>query len=815
MMATTIYLLPHQERFIQSPECFPEIRWHFLLGGYGAGKTISLVQATLYYISRLQGVRDDAGKYARLMVGGYTYAHLEQTYMIDLMSYLDQSKTVYRNDTKNHIMYIGTVQIIFAQLSEPDRIFGQSTYCFVDSTKVLTKDKNANILELSIKDMREGYEVLTRKGWKKVLKVHDNGYKECMRVGNTLCTPDHRFAVGDSWVEAQNLTSDTPLWKCSVKDAKLCQELEDGVKKLLQILKNLMESSITDTQTLSQIVSESIIGVKTIKRIMLRCGKNTMDLFLKDTVFITLTAIHLIMNLVIYSAYLIQSTTNCMVKSTDKQDFIKLLSTVQQCLKQLKHAWKMLSRLECADSAEKSIKEYTLQDTALNHVVKQLKRSHRSDTPSSVKTVPWYFKHPSIVLDSAARSAEMLGHISKESLLTKCVKQGYASSVARHLSAADRLRHRLAHLTAKTSREGELYHVYDLTVDDCHEFFADGMLAHNCALLDEIDELPEDTMIEAMKSVSQRCRQKLKDQRSCHIMSASTAQGYKGFYRLYTQYKKNGVAFVLIRALTRDNIYLPKEYIEDLEKSFTETERKVYMEGEFLSVSQGRVIPGFDWDRNFISDDMDIRLPPHCKIFIGQDFNSGYHRASAWVSDAQTGTMHCIKYYDFPDVMEAPNVFRYDFPTQDLYWIPDVTSKDSFPQFARALRQNNVHIIYRKKSPMVEDSCFLISSLCYQGRIMCHNNAVQIAEAFAQASRDKNNKIPKGVGESSPIHAIDGARYATSYMALVLPEYRDVRRSIMTHLPTYRNIIETGDEEEKDVKDLTHGYTQIEGNAYL
>ena len=140
-MATTIYLLPHQERFIQSPECFPEIRWHFLLGGYGAGKTISLVQATLYYISRLQGVRDDAGKYTRLMVGGYTYAHLEQTYMIDLMSYLDQSKTVYRNDTKNHIMYIGTVQIIFVQLSEPDRIFGQSTYCaLLDEIDELPED---------------------------------------------------------------------------------------------------------------------------------------------------------------------------------------------------------------------------------------------------------------------------------------------------------------------------------------------------------------------------------------------------------------------------------------------------------------------------------------------------------------------------------------------------------------------------------------------------------------------------------------------------------------------------------------------------
>lgn len=814
-MGQSVYLLPHQERFLQSPFCFKNIRWHFLLGGYGAGKTRSLVMFTLMLVEKLQGVKDDGGSFAKLLVGGYTYAHLEQTYMIDLNSYLDQSKTAYRYDTKNHIMYIGTVQIIFVQLSEPDRIFGQSIYCFVNSTKVLTRDKKANILEVSIEDVSEGDEVLTRKGWKKVLAKHDNGYKECMRVGKTLCTPDHRYAVGDNWVEAQNITSDTPLWKYNLKEVKLCQELEDGVKRLLPILKNLTESSITDTQTLNQVVNESITGVKTIKHIMLHYGKSSMDLFLKDTVFTTLTAIHLIMNLAIYSAYLIQSTTDCMVKSTDRQDFTKLLSTVKPCLKQLKHAWRMLSRLEYADSVEKNIKEYILQDTALSHVVKQLIRSSQSGTQNNVKNALLTFKHLSNVLDSAARNAEMLGHISKESLPAKCVKQGYASSVARHLSVLDSVKHKLAHLTVKTSKEGRLYHVYDLTVEDCHEFFADGILAHNCALLDEIDELPEDVMIEATKSVSQRCRQKLKGQRSCFIVSASTAQGYKGFYRLYTHYKKQKIGFVLIRALTRDNIYLPKEYIEDLEKSFTETERKVYMEGEFLSVSQGRVIPGFDWERNFEDDDMDLKLPPNAKVYIGQDFNTGYSRASAWVSDPVTGTAHCIKYYDFQDVMEAPNIFRFDFPTQDIYWIPDVTSKDSFPQFAKALRQHNIHIIYRSKSPMVEDSCFLLSSLCYQGKLIVHTQASAIAEAFAQASRDKNNKIPKGVGENSPIHAIDGARYAVSYMALVLPEFRDIRRSLMTHLPTYRNIIENNKEEDEEVKQVGSGYVQIEGSAYL
>ena len=160
--------------------------------------------------------------------------------------------------------------------------------------------------------------------------------------------------------------------------------------------------------------------------------------------------------------------------------------------------------------------------------------------------------------------------------------------------------------------------MYDITVEDCHEFLTSSCFVKNC------DELEEDVMIEAMKSVSQRIRQIMPGHRPPFIMAASTAQGMKGFYRLYSHYKKCGVGFVLIRARTQDNWYLPREYIEDLWKNFTETERKVYMEGEFLTVSQGRVIPGFDWDRNYEPEsDMDLELLPDEKVFWGMDFNCG------------------------------------------------------------------------------------------------------------------------------------------------------------------------------------------------
>lgn len=462
MSENTVLLLPHQERFLQSRKNFPDIRWHFLLAGYGAGKSRSLAISVLDIVYELDGEKDDGGLYAKIIVGGYTYAHLEQTLMIDLMAYLDASKTPYHEDSKNHILTIGTVQVIFVQLLEPGKIFGQSVYC---------------------------------------------------------------------------------------------------------------------------------------------------------------------------------------------------------------------------------------------------------------------------------------------------------------------------------------------------------------ALCDEIDELPEETMIEAMKSISQRVRQVMPNHRSPFIMAASTAQGMKGFYRLYCHYRKSGIGFVLTRARTQDNWYLPKEYILDLWKNFTETERKVYMEGAFLSVTQGRVIPGFDWDRNFLPDsDLDLGIMPGERVYIGQDFNSGYNRGSAWI--ARNGVLHCIKRYDFPDADDMADIYRYDFPEQDIFWLPDVTIKDQYPHFARSLRKNDIHIIHRSKSPLVEDSCFLISKLCLQSRVMIHSQAREVAEAFSTASRGKDNKIPKGVGPNSPIHDIDGARYVCSYLALVLPEFRDIRRGIMSHLASFRAGAEEAEERLSSVSYAGAGYTRIEASAF-
>lgn len=75
------------------------------------------------------------------------------------------------------------------------------------------------------------------------------------------------------------------------------------------------------------------------------------------------------------------------------------------------------------------------------------------------------------------------------------------------------------------------------------------------------------------------------------------------------------------------------------------------------------------------------------------------------------------------------------------------------------------------------------------------------------AMRDKDNKIPKGVGPSSPMHAIDGLRYVCSFICARDRAFNDLRRLTIDKRASFRA------ESENLVQDVGGGYTRIHPNA--
>lgn len=120
----TKLLLPHQGQFIQSPTLFPNIRFHFLVCGYGAGKTSSLATFVLKAVKDLQGKKSRDGHNPRILLGGVTLAHLAKTTLMYIIEDLKNSGTPYRHDTKNNTLAIGKVLVVLVSLSAPQDIVG-------------------------------------------------------------------------------------------------------------------------------------------------------------------------------------------------------------------------------------------------------------------------------------------------------------------------------------------------------------------------------------------------------------------------------------------------------------------------------------------------------------------------------------------------------------------------------------------------------------------------------------------------------------------------------------------------------------------
>jgi hypothetical protein len=341
-----------------------------------------------------------------------------------------------------------------------------------------------------------------------------------------------------------------------------------------------------------------------------------------------------------------------------------------------------------------------------------------------------------------------------------------------------------------------------MPIENPQDIFGEDVFA---CVVEEIDELTEDKALEAVRALSERTRQRMVGVREPFLCFGSTAQGQKGLYRIYQHFKKTGVGFLLLRARTMDNTYLPRSQISDMLKMYTKEEQRVFMSGEFLAISKGRVFGDFSWERNYLEYDLDEQLEPDERVYIAMDFNTGFNRASAYV--VRENIIYAVKHYDFPEAREAPAVFRHDFPNQRVLWIPDMTMKDSFPMFTRELRRYDIHIAYRKKNPVVEDTVFLVNKLFYTGRLKICAVAKDLAEACALAMRDKDNKVPKGVGPSSPIHSCDGVRYAVHFIVLNRPGFHDVRRLVLDKRASLR------DDDDGPVKQLKGGYLELAPRA--
>lgn len=293
-----------------------------------------------------------------------------------------------------------------------------------------------------------------------------------------------------------------------------------------------------------------------------------------------------------------------------------------------------------------------------------------------------------------------------------------------------------------------------------------------CALLDELDELPTAICMEAIKSVNDRIRQHVDGFRDPFLIMASTSQGLKGLYQTYLHFKQSGIGFVLMRARTQDNPYNGDDYIRSMYSMYKGKEKDCLLEGKFCSIDSGLVFPDYDPHVNDLSVDLFDSIDDFDTVYIGADFNTFGNAAVACV--VVKGAVVIIKDYEIAEVRKSPSIFRYDFPTQKIVWIPDATYKDHYTEFKKELRQYNITIAYRKSNPLVADRNFAINRLLTAGRMFICPIAERMKNSFLTHQRDPKTGAPSKGGYGAPDHWSDCLGYATYYVLCWHKELKDV-----------------------------------------
>ena len=796
MSENTVLLLPHQERFVQSPNLFPDIRWHFLLGGYGCGKTRSLAISALKIIEELDGDKDEGGLYAKIIVAGYTYAHLEQTFLIDFRAYLDNSKTPYHEDTKNHIFTVGTVQVVLVQLLEPGKIFGQSVYCalcdevdelpedvMIEAMKsvsqrvrqIMPNHRSPYIMSASTAQGMKGFYrlychykksgigfVLTRARtqdnwylpkeyildlWKNFTETERKVYME----GAFLSVTQGRVIPGFDWDRNFAPESDMDLELRAGERVYIGQDFNCGVGETLVITSH-GEVQLKDIKVGDYVLTRK--GFKKVLTTACRGVKIVYDFgklgFTRDHVAITPQG----------DKQLWEAQNFYCLKEQSISEYRKL-GTMWETLNELKHCFMM------------DICGEDVLTVPMMHSKNTLQATRQCCTGTFIKSfMEKYLKG----ITSTTRMDTMITDLK---LLSACQAQNMQNFITICQETISES------LRGKTQQKRYLLGISQKKV----------------------------------KHIIQKYLRKLglQERSTVNVLASIVAEYFRLKSERLNVALSAGLDTVSREKLTATDV-VRSEITETLMLSSRElvlfAERRLQELLQRNTAKNISVIGSVPATNEREAEVYDIEVEDAHEFFANGILvhNCGYNRGSAWV--ARNGILHCIKRYDFPETDDMPNIYRYDFPDQDIFWLPDVTIHDQYPHFARDLRRNDIHIIHRSKSPLVEDSCFLISKLCAQGRIMIHSQAREVAEAFSTASRGKDNKIPKGVGPNSPIHDIDGARYVCSYLALILPEFKDIRKGIMSHLASFRAGAEEMEERLSAVSSVGAGYTRIEGRAF-
>lgn len=149
----------------------------------------------------------------------------------------------------------------------------------------------------------------------------------------------------------------------------------------------------------------------------------------------------------------------------------------------------------------------------------------------------------------------------------------------------------------------------------------------------------------------------------------TTPEGFRYTYELWQERNADNPNFKLIRAKTRDNHFLPTDYIDNLVEQYDALLAKQYLEGEFVNLNNSMAYYCFRRAEHVQSAKHEPRLP----IFVGIDFN--VNPMTAVVLQVVGNQYSVIAEYWLPNsnTRALAGLLAQDWQGTQVYVCPDMT----------------------------------------------------------------------------------------------------------------------------------------------
>lgn len=328
--------------------------------------------------------------------------------------------------------------------------------CFTADTLITTDKGKVFIKYLEIGDM-----ALTRNGYKKVLAVKHNGIKaiETYEINGIeiSCTPDHKFFANGDFVMVSTLINKNII--------SIFEEKQSWIDKLLitaginsidtQMQKNHQTEIITKDGLKNQVNGEKQVSIflNTVKK---------LGLFRKVMLFIILTVISIIMKFRIMNLCFAEDICNIITKYLHRN--IKTYKPKSYWSWLFQHQKSGTDQTRDGNGIENMRKELYMARLKLEYVL-SAKRNLKQTFAGCQNTA-----HSGVKITQSLKDSET----KKDTL-----KIESALDAGKYFQLINGVRINSVPANVQRVSKSNRF-VYDITVEDEHEYFANGILVHNC-----------------------------------------------------------------------------------------------------------------------------------------------------------------------------------------------------------------------------------------------------------------------------------------------------------------------------------------------